>query len=193
MERRLTVCGDGSTPGARYVVARVTDDGSLSSGPLSRVEIAVLVRVLKGEQQKLVASELGIACSTASKWYTLGLAKMRLTRAPIALPLIIAAQTWASGKNPPVNARSATFEHEGARYLLLAVPKPVIGSHAPLTRAESEVARLLIEGDSRCEIAARRETSALTVACQLRGIFSKWRLTGRYALIGRAVELGWFR
>ena len=58
-------------------------------------------------------------------------------------------------------------------------------------RAHSQL--WLIEGESRWEIAARRETSAQTVACQVRGIFSKWRLTGRYALIRRAVDLGWFR
>jgi|HubBroStandDraft_6_1064221.scaffolds.fasta_scaffold472549_1 DNA-binding NarL/FixJ family response regulator len=193
MDRRLKVCGDGGTPGGRYLVARSGDDPSLGSSPLSRLETAVLVRVLWGEQQKLVAAELGIACSTASKWYTLALAKMGLTRGPIALPLVIAAQAWASGQNPSVGARSGSFEHDGARYFVLSVPKPVVASHAPLTPAECEVASFLVEGENRWEIAARRETSAQTVACQLRGIFSKWQLTGRYALIRRAVDSGWFR
>jgi DNA-binding NarL/FixJ family response regulator len=62
-----------------------------------------------------------------------------------------------------------------------------------LTPAECEVARFLVEGESRWDIAARRRTSAQTVACQIRGIFSKWRLTGRYALIRHTVELGWMR
>jgi DNA-binding NarL/FixJ family response regulator len=193
MDRRLTLCADGGSAGRRYVVARATADPALPCSPLSRIETAVLVRVLWGEQQKLIAAELGIACSTASKWYTQALAKLQLTRGPLALPLVIAAQAWASGQNAPVDARSAHFEHEGARYFLVSVPKPAVASPGPLTPAECEVARFLVEGESRWDIAARRATSAQTVACQIRGIFSKWRLTGRYALIRQTVELGWLR
>jgi DNA-binding NarL/FixJ family response regulator len=193
MDRRLTVCGDGATSGGRYLLARANDDAPLSSHPLSRIETAVLVRVLWGEQQKLVAAELGIACSTASKWYKLALAKLRLTRGPLPLALVIAAQAWASGQSPPVNARDCRFEHDGERYLLLSVPRPVVTLHTPLTPAECEVARFLVEGESRWDVAARRGTSAQTVACQLRGIFSKCQLAGRYALIRRAVDFGWFR
>ncbi len=193
MDRRLAVCGEGASAGRRYLVARVRSDPSLSSSPLSRIETAVLVRVLGGEQQKHVAAELGIACSTASKWYTMALGKMQLTRGPMALPLVIAAQAWASGQEPQVDARSAHFMHDGSEYLVVSVPKPAVASHGALTPAECEVARFLIEGESRWEIGIRRETSAQTVACQIRGIFSKWRLTGRYALIGHAVILGWFR
>ncbi len=174
------------------MVTRVIDDAALGSSPLSRIETAVLVRVMWGEQQKLVAAELGIACSTASKWYTTALGKTGLAGAPIPLPLIIAAQSWASGKEAPVLARSATFEHEGVSYFVLSVPKPVVGPDGALTPAECDVARYLVEGETRWDIAARRHTSAQTVACQIRGIFSKWRLTGRYALVRRAVELGWF-
>jgi DNA-binding NarL/FixJ family response regulator len=193
MERRLTVCADGGSPGRRHVVARVSDDAALSRSSLSPIETAVLMRVLWGEQQKLVAAERGIACSTASKWYTQALAKMQLTRGPLALPLVIAAQAWWSRHNPPVDARSARFEHDGSRYFLLSVPRPTVTTQGNLTPAECEVARFLIEGESRWDIAARRATSAQTVACQIRGIFSKWRLTGRHALIRHTVELGWMR
>jgi DNA-binding CsgD family transcriptional regulator len=131
--------------------------------------------------------------ATASKWYKLALAKLRLTRGPLPLALVIAAQAWASGKNPPVNARDGGFEHDGARYFVLSVPRPVVTLHTPLTPAECEVARFLVEGESRWDVAARRGTSAQTVACQLRGIFAKCQLGGRYGLIRRAVDLGWFR
>ena len=160
---------------------------------MTRVETDVLVRVLCGDQQKVIASDLKVACSTASKWYTRALTKMHLRGGPIPLPLVIAAQAWAAGEEPAVNARSATFEHDGARYFVLSVPKPAILDQGTLTPAECEVARLLAEGESRWDIATRRDTSAQTVACQIRGIFAKWRLTGRYALIRRAVALGWSR
>jgi DNA-binding NarL/FixJ family response regulator len=61
-----------------------------------------------------------------------------------------------------------------------------------LTRAEQEVAGLFIEGRSRGEIADHRKTSALTVAGQVHSIFSALRVSGRYALIRRAAELGCF-
>jgi DNA-binding NarL/FixJ family response regulator len=193
MDRRLTVCAEGAGAGSRYLVARASIDASRPGRALSRIETAVLVRVLSGEQQKLVAAELGIACSTASKWYTQGLARLHLDGRPIPAPLVIAAQAWASGQNPPVEARGASFVHDGSQYFVLSIPKPAVSTQGTLTPAECEVARFLIEGESRWEIAARRETSAQTVACQIRGIFSKWRLTGRYALIRRAAEQGWFR
>jgi DNA-binding NarL/FixJ family response regulator len=193
MDRRLIVCAEGASTGSRYLVARASADPSRPCSPLSRIETAVLVRVLWGEQQKLVAAELGIACSTASKWYTQALEKLQLDGRSVPVPLVIAAQAWASGQNPPVEARGASFEHDGAQFFVLSIPKPAVSTQGTLTPAECEVARFLVQGESRWEIAARRETSAQTVACQIRGIFSKWRLTGRYALVRRAAELGWFR
>jgi DNA-binding NarL/FixJ family response regulator len=193
---RVTICGEGGSLRRHYMLARTKAGAEVTTrcGALSRIETSVLVRVLCGEQQKLVAVELGMACSTASKWYTHALTKLHLAgAAPIPLPLVIAAQTWASGSAPAVGARIATFEHEGGAFLLLSIPKPEIVGDTCLTIAEQEVAKLLVSGVSRSEIAMLRSTSTQTVACQLRCIFSKYRLTGRNELISRAVALGWFR
>jgi DNA-binding NarL/FixJ family response regulator len=54
------------------------------------------------------------------------------------------------------------------------------------------VERWMIEGLTRYEIADRRETSVYTVSRQFHSIYSAFRVTGRYALIRRAVELGCF-
>ena len=192
LERRSVVVAAGSGPSTRFVVVTANEDVAVRSSPLSRLETALLVRVLRGHQQKFVAAELGIACSTASKWYTSALQKVRLAGAPVPLPLVIAAQAWGGGPRLPVDARSATFRHEGDLFFLLAVPRPAIDPRSNLTLAERMIAELIIEGEPRWEIARRRETSMQTVACQVRGVFSKYRLTGRHALIARAVELGWF-
>jgi DNA-binding NarL/FixJ family response regulator len=191
MDGRLTVSGEGRSSRRRYVLVRTNVDARERRGALSRIETSVLVRVLCGEQQKLVAVELEIACSTASKWYTHALAKLRLAEGPFPLPLVIAAQSWASGVVSSAGARSASFEHGGDHFTLFCVPNPRLASETRLTHAEQEVAELLIEGGSRWEIASHRCTSTQTVACQLRGIFSKLRLTGRHALIARAVDQGW--
>lgn len=189
LDGRLTVLGNQLGPSRHLVLARTT----ACPRPLNRIETAVLVRVLCGEQQKVIAADLGIACSTASKWYALALSKMNLDRDSIPLPLVIAAQSWGTGDALAVGARSALFEHEGCAFFVLSVPRPSSTEGGGLTHAEQAVARILIEGGSRWEIAVRRSTSAQTVACQLRGIFVKFRLTGRYALIRHTAGLGWLR
>jgi DNA-binding CsgD family transcriptional regulator len=62
-----------------------------------------------------------------------------------------------------------------------------------LTHAEQDVARWIIEGCSRFEIARRRQTSVHTVARQFHAIFNAQRITGRFALVRSALELHCFR
>jgi DNA-binding NarL/FixJ family response regulator len=193
LSRELNFHAAGQYAGRSYVVARASAHPRASLGSLNRIETAVVVRVVCGEQQKFVASELGIAPSTASKWYTSALRKLDLSGQTIPLPLAIVAQAWALGVAGPPGARHATFRHEGEDAVLLSVPLPRLGKETPLSAAEREIARLLVEGVTRVEIAELRQTSIQTVACQIRGIFAKYRLTGRYALIRRGLELGWFR
>ena len=192
LDGRTVFFCDGAGPRGRYVVCRVLE-GARLGGSLSRLETAVMVRVLGGEQQKAIALELGIACSTASKWYTQAWLKLSLEAGPVPLPLVIAAQSWAGGSTLAVAARKATIFHEGSQFAVFTVPTPNLASETLLTRAEREVAVALIEGQSRRTIAATRSTSEQTVACQLRGIFSKLDVRGRYALIKRGLEAGWFR
>jgi DNA-binding NarL/FixJ family response regulator len=187
MDGRLRVDTAVDSPDRSFVFMKRAE---ASDKRLTRHEIAVVVRVLCGEQQKVIAPELMMAYSTASKWYTHGLDKLGLAPRAIPLPLILAAQGWA-GHAPAIGARRATVRRNGSSMILLSVPKPKIAPIA-LTRAEEEVARRLVEGDSRWEIAHKRTTSAQTVACQLRGVYSKLRVSGRCALVHRGVELGWF-
>ena len=193
LDRRAIHCGEGTAPGCRYVLCRLAESASAIGGALNGFETDILVRVLGGEQQKAIAADLRIACSTASKWYTQALATLELDDAPIPLPLIIAAQSWASGTMPPVDARQATFVYDGSEFVVLTVPAPNLATETRLTPAEREVARALIEGRSRWEIAARRSTSTQTVACQFRGIFSKLQVGGRCSLIKRGLAAGWFQ
>jgi len=61
-----------------------------------------------------------------------------------------------------------------------------------LTRGQQEVALWLIEGMTRYEIANLRRTSVHTVARQFHSIYNTLRVTGRYELIRRVVELDCF-
>ncbi len=190
LDGRLVYYCEGAGPLGRYVVCRVVD--GVWGGPLNRRETAVLTRVLCGHQQKAVALDLGIACSTASKWFTQAVEKLHLEKAPLPLPLIVAAQCWASGETHDLTARTAMLFHEETRFVVFSVPMPKLDGETLLTRAEREVAVALIEGRSRDAIALRRSTSSQTVACQLRGIFAKLDVKGRCDLIKRGLEDGWF-
>ncbi len=107
------------------------------------------------------------------------------------MPLVVAAQTWTGVSLVP-EGRSTYFVHEGRVCLVMSVPRPMTCGIEGLTLAEREVAQLLIEGRSRTEIARHRATSAHTVANQFRSIFAAVGVTGRHALIRRAIELRCF-
>jgi DNA-binding NarL/FixJ family response regulator len=172
-----------------YLLARSA--GPAERAQLTRTEAAVLVRVLCGEQQKAVAADLSIAPSTASHRCVGALDKVGVAGGPVPLPLIVAAQNACSVQRVP-EARCLRFEHEGSVCTIVSVRRPDLGGVDALTRAEQEVACLFIEGRSRAQIARHRRTSALTVAGQVHAIFSALRVSGRYALVRRAGELGCF-
>jgi DNA-binding NarL/FixJ family response regulator len=150
-----------------------------------------LRRVLSGEQQKAIASDLGIAASTLSGRYNRALFKLDLTPTTIPLPLVLAAQASTGVARVPF-ARSAFFEAHGQACMVISVPRPVTSRMPNLTSAEREVAARLIEGCTRDEVAKYRSTSVNTVARQFHSIFAAERVTGRFALIRKAVQLGCF-
>jgi DNA-binding NarL/FixJ family response regulator len=185
-----TYC-DWYGPARSYAVALVEGRASGIRFPLASGDAVVLHRVLCGYQQKVVATDLAIAHSTASKRCAQALEKLRLDRSAVPLALVVAAQS-AARVITATAAKRTTFEHHGCSFVVVSVPRPRIDGGSRLTRSEQDIVRQLIEGRSRHQIASSRSTSEQTVSCQLRGIFSKLRLTGRYAAIRRASELGWF-
>jgi DNA-binding NarL/FixJ family response regulator len=185
----LRIAGSYARGDCLHVTAYSADP--TTSEPLTQSEAGVLFRVLCGEQQKAVAADLSIAASTASHHYVAALRKIGVQRGPVPLPVVVAAQR-ASGHPLGPSVQVTRFEHGGRSGVVLSVRRPDVRSLRALTPAEQEVAGLFIEGCSRPGIAQCRGTSALTVAAQVHAIFAALRLTGRYALIRRAGELGCF-
>jgi DNA-binding NarL/FixJ family response regulator len=194
LDGRLRYCASGDGARGPYALCRSSASSlaRASGAHLAPVERTILTRVLRGEQQKAVALELGMARSTASKWYTAALFKLNLAGRPLPLALIVAAQAWGPGP-VTVAARLATVEYHGQEFVYLGISRPDARGEDLLTSAERNVAELLLEGDSRREIAVRRATSVQTVACQVRRIFAKLRVKGRCALAKRAVDAGWLQ
>jgi DNA-binding NarL/FixJ family response regulator len=187
---QLRVAGAYALSDRVYLLAR--EAAPAQRVPLTATELRVLMRVLCGEQQKGVAADLSIAPSTASHRCAAALRKLGVLESPVPLPLIVAAEQ-ASGVGGESSARCLRLEHEGSSCTVVSVPRPDMRTVRALTRAEQGVASLFIEGRSRSEIAQARGTSALTVAGQVHSIFAALRLSGRYALIRFAGEMGCFR
>lgn len=191
VDGRLRLWCENTTLARTYLLARLVEPHERPSRGLNPGEAWMVARVLSGEQQKVLASELGIAPSTVSSRFVRALARIDLGAGPASLPLVVLAQAAASVVQTP-HPRCGLFEHQGSSYRVLSVPRPVTGGMSRLTRAEREVARLLVEGCSRLEIARRRGSSVHTVGRQINSVFSALDVPGRYALIRRAIELGCF-
>jgi DNA-binding NarL/FixJ family response regulator len=183
----LKVCCESTGRDRVYVIGRI--DGPCRC--LEPSETALVARLLCGESQKALAFELGLAPSTVSGHVIRALVKLGLSGGMVALPIVLAAQSWRLGSRIS-DTRSTPFEHEGCVYRVLSVPRPKTLRAPGLTCAEREIAHLLLEGLSRSEIACRRAASVNTVARQVSSIFSALNVTGRYALIRAAVDLGCF-
>jgi DNA-binding NarL/FixJ family response regulator len=187
VQGRLRPCFESMHPDRVLLVMRETSEPfALAAGDTS-----ILEQVFCGVAQKVLSLELGVAVSTLSSRYNRSLAKMGLAPRAVPLPLVLAAQ--CSAKIAPIaSARGASFERHGALYRVVSLPVPVMRNMAGLTHAEQQVARWIIEGCSRGEIGGRRGTSVHTTSRQFHSIFTRLHISGRYALIRRAFELGCF-
>jgi DNA-binding CsgD family transcriptional regulator len=189
---RAKVCGDWLGPTRSYLVVRTAAGGPAGSDkPLLEREAHTITRYLSGDQQKLIASDLGVSPAIASKHVTTSLTKMHVEGRVVPILVILAAQAVASGADVPV-ATEATFAFDGEDYRALSVTRPNAGATSRLTPAERVVAALFVEGRSRDEIAQRRSTSTYTVSAQLTAIFGKLGAVGRPCMLRRGTELGWF-
>jgi DNA-binding NarL/FixJ family response regulator len=160
--------------------------------PLTPFEATTLVRVLSGESQKAIAAQVALGPSTISSHVVRGLDKLGLRARFVPLPVVLAALSRC-GVAEMRSALQATLAADGAPLLLLTVPRPSMTRVNMLTRAEQEVAQLLIEGRPRWSIARARSTTPCTVARQCHEIYRTFGITGRYALVRRAAELGCFQ
>ena len=188
---RLKECVEWLGATRSYTIAKVVDPRSGAGLALRAAEEDVLLRILCGEQQKVVSSELGIAHSTTSKRHLHALTKLGLVGRPMPIAVVLAAQC-AAQVVVVRTAKTSTFTHDGSTFVVASVPRPTVHGDTVLTRSEREIFTFLVEGCSRHEIASSRTTSVQTVSCQLRAIFSKLGICGRHAAIRRAAQFDWF-
>lgn len=140
-------------------------------------ELAVLERVLTGEQPKVVAAELGVSLPTVCQYCRNALDTFcNFTTPSRASTFIVMAAFAGQGITMP----SPVFhgvDHSG--YTVLSVALPDAELRCRLSKTELTVAHALIQGKSHAEICAERGTSPRTVANQLSSIYRKLGVSGR--------------
>jgi DNA-binding CsgD family transcriptional regulator len=183
---RLRVHAHRSDGAHAMLIVRVAKAAGPAFSRLPEGESTALVRVLRGEQQKVVASDLRLSCAAISARCARGLARFGVTSASVPLIVVLAAQSWTGAAE--TSGWSVAFEREGHACLLLGAPRLVSGLLPSLTPAEEDVAQLLVDGFSRREVAIRRATSMHTIAGQTHSIFTKLGVSGRYALVRRVAQ-----
>jgi DNA-binding NarL/FixJ family response regulator len=162
-------------------------EGSNPSG-MNSAEIEAFGRVLCGEQQKLVASEMGRSRATIC---TLCSRAQRRLQIEDFIPTAVIVAAQCHGGIAEVTARLSAFEKDGVKFGAVTIPRLTPTVLSSLTAAETEVAQLLVEGYSKRWIAQSRGTALHTVTTQAHSIFAKTGSTGRYALIRKIVGLTW--
>jgi DNA-binding NarL/FixJ family response regulator len=148
-------------------------------------DLEALERVLGGELNKVVASELGISASTLSLHCskTLRAIATESLVSRVSIVLVTAALCARGWSLPP-----ARVDGSGVDGLVVSFELPGKRLMSRLTGVEAQVLRMTIEGKSHAEIASDRGTSRRTVANQLGAIFKKLGVSGRSALRALAVE-----
>ncbi len=162
-----------------YLVVTREPPGTL---PLIRRDREFLERCLLGESEKVIAMDYGVSVSTVATRLKVTLRRLGVRRGSSGVPVLLAIAMHASkGKTQLSEGRSTAFVFDQTPLSVASAELPT--PRGPLTFAERDVLRLLIEGQSRTQIAAARSTSARTVANQMGSIFRKLGVSGRRSLL----------
>jgi DNA-binding CsgD family transcriptional regulator len=94
-----------------------------------------------------------------------------------------------SDEDPRLEEVLLDVDMDGARYLLLRLPKPGI-SRVQLSPREREIVRMVAQGHCNKVIAGVLSISSWTVCTHLRRIFAKLGVGSRAAMIARFMETG---
>ena len=167
VEGRWTLLDRFTAAGVRHVVAceNPPDGAHLRGlGPRERIVIEL---VLDGRSSKWIALDLGLSEPTVS----------RILRGALR-------RLGAGSLTALAGVRAALFEpaDDGVSAARMTSLADAVGR---LTRSELAVVGLLLEGRSSAVIAARRGTSARTVAHQLTAIYAKLGVSSRRELVAR--------
>lgn len=153
--------------------------------PVRQQRLQVLERMLHGYGQKILALDLGVACSTIAATAKQALACLGFDCLPSRVPLALVVVALASEDEARHQVGSVhAFIHEGALHRIIALERPDRHLARLLPPAEVEVMKARIEGLSHQVIARTRRTSQRTIANQLASASRRLGVSGRLEIIG---------
>lgn len=157
--------------GRRFVVAHVNADSQVDPRALSPTERRVARRLARGDSQKVIAYELGVAPSTVGN-HVLNMGRKLGTSSQWETTSLLTTLLHHPHKQLTV---------EGVQ--LRVWTKPAQKTPVNLTESEADVYHALLTGASNAEIARKRGTSPRTVAHQVRAVFAKVGVRSRQELL----------
>jgi DNA-binding CsgD family transcriptional regulator len=166
--------------GRSYVVLAPADTGGRR--PLTARELAATRLMAAGLTDKEIGAQLGIAVSSVATHRGRAQRKLGISSRGMLAQLIHLLEAHAE---PQEAARTLA---PSSNAVTLRMPDWSERMPMRLTRAERDVARLLLEGLSNAEISARRGTSERTVANQVAYIGRKTGVSGRRALAAALIQ-----
>lgn len=150
--------------------------------PIKPAEAHILLRVLCGEQQKVVAAETPCSISTIAGTATKCLQVLGLSCGAREAPFALIVLAHACTKPLPSEFVDCSVQTNG-ELTTLNFAKPRLPVDAGLSPGEHAVLELLLQGLSHHTIADRRQTSARTIANQLASAYAKLGVSGRLQVL----------
>ncbi len=150
-------------------------------------ESELLQRVLQGESRKRLAELGGRSYSAINRTLGSCLQALGLKLAPSRVPLgaVLAAQA-----SPRVQTREAQLSVHADNVHILRTKRPDHDLGAEIPAACAFIARALVQGKDRRQIAEERGTSMATVSNQVSSTFRHFGVSGRYELIWQLNTMG---
>ncbi|HWA71871.1 MAG TPA: helix-turn-helix transcriptional regulator [Polyangiaceae bacterium] len=170
-----------------YLILKRQARGAAWQRPCAR-RVHILERMLLEGNQKGVGIDLGLAPSTVALLTKQCLRSLGLSCTASRVPPQLVLAVHAARDTQRYPARSSELHDGETSYQVISVERPDLRLASLLTPAEFLVARLLVEGKSHREIAARRRTTLRTVANQLATAFHRLGVSGRLGLIGQLAQ-----
>jgi len=156
---------------------------------LPRRELDVLLPVLLGKAQKVVAAEVLRSSSSVTGTAISALRRMGLVCRPNNVPMIAVMMARAAASLDRQTLEEGGIHREfGPRSVFLSVTRPDVWLGHPLTPSERKVLRLRIEGHSHDEVARTCMVSKRTVANQIASAYRKFGVSARLELLNRILD-----
>lgn len=149
---------------------------------LTERERTVFLRILQGERQKVIASDVDVAHSTVANCLKSAMLKLGFRSRLDAAPLAALVLTHHATRSV-TDTQRRLFSVADEEFVVASAPSPSWERFPKATDSEREIAMLIVQGKSNCEIALVRNTSPHTVENQVASLFRKLKASGRFDLL----------